>query len=64
MEYYQEVLEIYISEASHYKIFLPLFNGVYLEKECVFHLLPLNILIRRKKESLVPIWAPINWTRP
>jgi len=55
MEYYLEVLETSMFEASHYKICLPLFNGVYLENEHMFHLLPLNILTGSKKEALFPI---------
>lgn len=50
-----------MSEASHYKISLPLFNAVYLENEHMFGLLPWNILIgRKKKESFFPSQAPFH----
>lgn len=63
MEYYLEVLEIYMPEASHYKISLPLFNGVYLENEHMFHLLSLNISIRRKKSSFLSNLGPTSLNR-
>lgn len=52
MEYFVQVLEVCISETPHYKSSLPLFNGVHLENEHVFHLLLLSTLIRRKEGSL------------